>query len=128
MVAEGPWKDGAPVADQVIRFSLPDGATLPKPAPNMSWNVEYDMKNPDGSVAKSRTGINSGGVAKMTIGNCTYDVIPMHFVFNPADDPGTISALSFVSELGILVLTASGELGGVYNTFFTPIGIKRVGE
>ncbi len=50
----------------------------------------------------------------------------MPFVFHPANDSGTISALSYVPELEILVLTASGEMGGVYNTFFTPIDIKRV--
>ena len=128
VIAEGPWKDGEPVSDQIIRFSVPGGVTLPEPTTNMSWSVEYDVLNPDGSRQKSTTRINSGGTAEMTIGGCKYEVIPMHFVFKPANDAGTISALSYVRELGILVLTASGEMGGVYSLFFTPIGIKRVGE
>lgn len=128
VIAEGPWKDGGRVANQIVRFSLPEGVGLPKPAINMSWSATYDMKKPDGNVEKARTGLSSGGMAKMTTGAFTYDVIPMHFLFEPANETGTISALSFVPELGILVLMASGEMGGVYDTFFTPVGIMRMGQ
>ena len=126
IVAEGSWRDGAPVRSETRKYVLADGEEFPEATPGMRWEGALVMTEADGKTTKAKSVVNAADeMSELTIGDCTYPALQLHLVWEGEGEPGRTTALTLLPDLGVVVLTASGNVGGAYNDFFTATAISR---
>jgi hypothetical protein len=89
-------------------------------APGTNWSVPYRITGALEGARGTYTG-QVGVVARLEIGTCGYDILPVTLTLKDQDFTALVR-LDYVPALGLSLLRATGELAGE-TTLLTPISI-----
>lgn len=97
--------DGMPLEDSRVTYDyglpIPD---MPVPSPSGRWQVAVDVTDPSGVFPEGQMQAY-GAVTDVTIGTCTYDMIPVLIAYDT--DDYYVEQINYLPQLGIGYLVDS---------------------
>ncbi len=117
--------DGTAIPETAEVFAYPVPADdLPVPVPGGSWQGGVSVNG--GDPAEEPQSYQFGEATTLTIGACTYDVIPVLARLGDSAD-GFLERYFYLPELGISFIASSGPLEGemVYEAAYVQIEAVR---
>jgi len=112
------------INDSRIEVSYPQAAArLPIPTASSRWNVETVVSDSNGRYPESQTQ-SWGAMTTLTIGNCSYDMIPGKVSYTNADYV-VFEGLYYLPELKFAFLNTY-QIKGEDPSVYTPMRIEAV--
>lgn len=112
-----------PKTETVTTFAAPL-SELPAAAPEVTWTGPIEVKTSNG-VDEQEFSITFGQLSTSKIGACSYPSITADTVYKNPDGTGSTGRIIHLTDLGISLLVAGGELGAFYSDFYKVLEISN---
>lgn len=126
-------KDGAPDPDtiKVYSYTLPGGG-FPPPVENTRHEIPVSVaptqadlaKDPNAQPSQEIYKLEYGAQFTLQIARCSYDSQIVTILYDTPGADGWTSRLNLLPDLGIAIVSATGEKGRFYDTFYQAVAIS----
>lgn len=124
IVREYNMKDGVLNPQTVKVYTYAEALTEPTPGKTQTVPVtvspspEELVKDPNAKGSEEVYRITYGPVGTLQIGSCSYASQIVAILYETPGVEGWTSQVNFLPEVGIALISATGEMGKVYDTFY----------
>ena len=116
--------EGELLPETQVRFAYPmPAAEMPRPTPGGGWDVDVTVEE-GGLTEPEHQSYAFGAVTEVTLGECTFDMIPITQTYSP--DPYEVTDLvNWLPELGVSYLVQSSHAHGEDRYIYTSVEAVR---